>query len=148
MPGIVGLITNLPRSQAESQLLKMTESLRHESFYVTGTLMDEDLGIYVGWVTRKNSFSDGMPLTTEKGDISLVFSGEDFPEPGTKQRLKGRGHNFEVAGPAYLVHLYEDDVQENSTTFPGVLNGRFHGLLIDRNQGTAKLFNARYGIDR
>ena len=32
--------------------------------------------------------------------------------------------------------------------FPAGLNGRFHGLLIDRNLGTAALFNDRYGMHR
>ena len=61
----------------------MVEALRHENFYVTGTWADESLGVYVGWVARKRSFSDGMPLSNERGDVVLVFSGEEFPEPGT-----------------------------------------------------------------
>ena len=43
----------------------MVEALRHEDFYVTGTWVNESLGVYVGWVARKNSFSDGMPLRNE-----------------------------------------------------------------------------------
>jgi asparagine synthase (glutamine-hydrolysing) len=143
MPGIVGLITKLPRSQAEPQLLKMVTSLQHEPFYSTETLVDERLGIYLGWAVRKNSFADGMPLTSEKDDVSLVFSGEDFPPPGTARRLKERGHVFAADGPSYLVHLYEDD-----PNFFSGLNGRFHGLLIDRNKGAATLFNDRYGMHR
>jgi len=143
MPGIVGLITRLPRSQAEPQLLTMVGNLQHESFYTSGTLVDERLGVYVGWVERKNSFADGMPLVSEKGDVSLVFSGEEFPPPGTVRRLKERGHAFESDGPEYLVHLYEDD-----PCYPAGLNGRFHGLLMDRNQALVKLFNDRYGMHR
>ena len=122
MPGIVGLITRMPREEAERELHQMLESLRHENFYVTGTWVEESLGVYVGWVARKDSFSDGMPLRNERGDVVLVFAGEEFPEPGTVQHLKGRGHEFDVAGPSYLVHLYEED-----PSFPAGLNGRFHG---------------------
>ena len=39
MPGLVGLITRMPREWAEPQLLRMLETLRHESFYVSGTWM-------------------------------------------------------------------------------------------------------------
>ena len=109
MPGIVGLITKMPREQAEPQLRRMVETLRHESFYVTGTWIDESLGVYVGWAARKNSFSDGMPLCNERGDVVLVFSGEEYPEPGTARRLKERGHSVAEKGPSYLVHLYEED---------------------------------------
>ena len=143
MPGIVGLLTKMPSEWAKPQLLRMVESLCHESSYSTGTWIDESLGIYVGWAVRKNSFSDGMPLRNERGDVSLVFSGEEFPEPGTARRLKERGHSVAVEGPSYLVHLYEED-----PAFPAGLNGRFHGLLADRTRGTAALFNDRYGMHR
>jgi asparagine synthase (glutamine-hydrolysing) len=143
MPGIVGLVTKMPREWAEPQLLRMVESLRHESFYQTGTWVDESLGIYVGWTALKNSFSDGMPLSNERGDVVLVFSGEEYPEPGTAARLKERGHACKAEGSSYLVHLCEED-----PTFPAGLNGRFHGLLTDRTRGTTVLFNDRYGMHR
>jgi len=143
MPGIVGLITKKPREWAEPQLLRMVESMRHESFYVTSTWMDAALGVYAGCAARKGSFSDGMPLSNERGDVVLVFSGEEFPEPGTARRLKERGHSVAAEGPSYLVHLYEDD-----PAYPAGLNGRFHGLLTDRTRGTALLFNDRYGMHR
>jgi asparagine synthase (glutamine-hydrolysing) len=143
MPGIVGLITKMTRQWAEPQLLRMVKSVCHEPSYNTGTWIDESLGVYVGWTARKNSFSDGMPLQNERADVSLAFSGEEFPEPGTARRLKERGHSLQTEGPSYLVHLYEED-----PAFPAGLNGRFHGLLTDRTQGTATLFNDRYAMHR
>ena len=143
MPGIVGLMTRMPRERAEPQLLRMVRALCHESFYATGTWIDEPSGVYVGWTTRENSFSDRMPVRNERGDVVLVFSGEEFPEPGTARRLKERGHTLETEAASYLVHLYEED-----PTFPAGLNGRFHGLLTDRVHGTTTLFNDRYGMHR
>jgi len=143
MPGIVGLITKMPRAWAEPQLLRMVEAVRHESFYTTGTWVDESLGVYVGWVAHENSFCDGMPVCNERGDVALVFSGEEYPEPGVASRLKQRGHDLSPKGPSYLVHLYEDD-----RSFPAGLNGRFHGLVIDRTRKTATLFNDRYAMHR
>ena len=143
MPGIVGLQTKMPRKWAEPQLLRMVEALQHESFYVAGTWIDASIGLYVGWVARKNSFSDGMPLRNDRGDVALIFSGEEFPEPGTEQSLKDRGYRLDPGAPSYLVHLSEVD-----PNFPARLNGRFHGLLTDRTAGTATLFNDRYGMHR
>lgn len=117
MPGIVGLITKVPRERAVPELLRMVEAVRHEPFYGTGTWVDGSLGVYVGWAIRKKSFSDGMPLCNERGDVVLVFSGEEFPEPGTARRLKERGHALEAERPSYLVQLYERD-----PTFPARLN--------------------------
>ena len=35
-----------------------------------------------------------------------------------------------------------------STLFPASLNGRFHGIVVDRRRSTATLFNDRYGMQR
>ena len=140
MPGIVGLLTKMRRKWAEPRLLRMVEAIRHESFYRTGTWIDESLGVYVGWTVQAGAFSDGMPVRNERGDGILIFSGEEFPEPDTIPRLKKR-HIFEAEGPSYLVHLSEED-----PAFPASLNGRFHGLLTDRTRGTTTLFNDRYGM--
>src|SRR5215472_6759915 len=143
MPGIVGLITKMPRERAEPQLLRMVAALRHESFYATGTWIDEPSGVYVGWAARENSFSDEMPVRNERGDVVLIFSGEEYTEPGAVRLLRERGHDFRTEGPHYLVHFYEED-----PTFPKSLNGRFHGLVTDRAHGTTMLFNDRFGLQR
>jgi asparagine synthase (glutamine-hydrolysing) len=143
MPGIVGLITRMRREWAVPQLSHMLETLRHESFYVNGTWIDESLGVYVGWVTRHGSFADRMPLHNESGDVTLVFSGEEFPEPGIHTELQKRGHEVAPDGPSYLVHRYEEEPD-----FPKGLNGRFHGLAADRRCGAVMLFNDRFGLQR
>jgi asparagine synthase (glutamine-hydrolysing) len=143
MPGIVGLITQMPCAEAQRQLLRMVGATCHESFYGTGTWSDESLGLYVGWTARGKDFADSMPLFNEGKDVVLVFSGEEFPEPGVASRLKELGHNLPAEGLAYLVHLYEQD-----SFFPAGLNGRFHGLLADRARGLVLLFNDRYGMHR
>ena len=143
MPGIVGLITKQPRKWAEPQLARMVQSMQHELFYVSGTWIDETLGVYIGWVAREDSFSDGMPVRNERGDAILVFSGEDYPQSGTARGLKERGHSFEDGGSSYLVHLYEEDPD-----FLRNLNGRFQGLVADRSRGAMTLFNDRFGLQR
>jgi asparagine synthase (glutamine-hydrolysing) len=120
----------------------MVQSLSHEPFYQTGTWVDEPHGIYAGWIARPGSFGGGGPLTNERGDV-LLFAGEEYPEAGTVARLKARGHQLESEGPSYLIHRYEEE-----PSFPAELNGRFHGLLVDRGRNTAMLFNDRYGMCR
>ncbi len=143
MPGIVGLATRMPRERAQRELQRMVEALRHEPFYETGTWSDESLGVYVGWCARAGSCATPMPLRGERGDVVLVFCGEEFPEPGTARRLRERGHAFDPDGCAYLVHWSEEDA-----SFPAGLNGRFHGLRADLAQRTVTLFNDRYGMHR
>ncbi len=143
MPGLVGLITEMPEPQAREQLARMVQAIHHEPFYTCGTWADRSMGVYLGWVARQGSFSEAMPVHNERHDITLVFSGEDYPEPGIAQELRQRGHDFPPDGPAYLVHLYEDD-----PAFYSRLNGMFHGVIVDRNRGTATLFIDRYGMQR
>ena len=143
MPGIVGLISRLPRKQAEAQLAQMVAAMIHEPFYRSGTWVNEGLGIYVGWVARSGSFSDGMPLENERGNLVLTFSGEEYPEPELAKNLKERGHVLSAHNSSYLVHVAEED-----SRFPKSLNGRFQGLLVDRTTGAATLFNDRFGMHR
>ena len=46
------------------------------------------------------SFADAMPLRNESGDVTLVFSGEEFPERGTVAGLQARGYKVELRGPS------------------------------------------------
>jgi asparagine synthase (glutamine-hydrolysing) len=143
MPGIVGLVTKAPREQAEQELQQMVAAVHHETFYTSGTWIDEASGVYLGWVVRENSFSSAMPVWNERKDVALVFAGEEYPEPGTAQRLKAQGHLLNGNGASYLVHLYEED-----PAFPTSLNGQFHGVVVDRSRDLAMLFNDRYGMRR
>ena len=143
MPGIVGLITKAPRERAERQLQRMLSTISHDSSYTTGTWIDESAGVYVGWALHAGSFCDGMPLVNEQRDVVLVFSGEEYPDPGIVATLKRQGHALDSAPASYLVHLCEADPM-----FPAGLNGRFQGLSIDRRVGKATLFNDRSGLHR
>jgi asparagine synthase (glutamine-hydrolysing) len=143
VPGIVGLITTQPPSSARVQLADMLQAVQHESFYNSGTSIDESLGLYVGWTALKDSFSDGMPISNEKEDICLVFSGEEYPDPRTVRQVRTNGHRLGSCDSAYLVHLYEEN-----PGFVGSLNGMFHGVIADRRRCVVNLFNDRYGMHR
>ncbi len=143
MPGIVGLITKLPAQQAEEQLRRMVSALRHENFYTVGTWMDESLGVYVGWVARRDSNASKMPIQSEHTGKVLVFSGEEFPTEDTITRLRQDGHVVGSNSLSYLIQLAESD-----EAFPRILNGWFHGVLVDRRRGTITVFNDRFGMQR
>ncbi len=141
MPGIVGLITKGPRIEAERELSRMVDSIRHEPFYITGTVVDEALGVYVGWSARKGSFCDSMPVTDTTNRVSLVFSGEEY-----SGKAGANGSDGHCSGPSSSGYLMQRYLERPS--FLAGLNGRFHGLLIDRNLEAATLFNDRYGMHR
>lgn len=142
MPGIVGLITKQSRTDASAQVLRMVNAICHEAFYVSGTWADESLGVYVGWTAIKGAFSDAMPLRNGRGDVALVFSGEEYSNPQTNGRLRD-GDSVDTRESGFLIHLYEKD-----PNFFRNLNGMFHGLIADRARGIVTLFNDRYGMHR
>ncbi|HEY1462592.1 MAG TPA: hypothetical protein VGF44_04165 [Terriglobales bacterium] len=113
----------------------MLKAICHEDFYSSGTWIDESQGVYVGWTAIKGSFCDGMPLRNEKGDLCLIFSGEEYSD----DRLKANGS----VPSTYLLREYE-----RNRNFVKDLNGLFHGLTADRKLGNVTLFNDRYGMHR
>lgn len=142
MPGIFGLITRMPRNEAEMQLRIMAQTLQHESFYVSGVHIDESLFLYLGWTARRGSFADRMPLKNDRGNVTLVFSGEEYPDQHIADCVKANGHAFNPDNASYLIHLAE------GKDFLANLNGRFHGCLAGQPDGMVTLFNDRYGMHR
>ena len=118
--------------------------MKHEPFYNSGTYSVPEMGIYAGWVVHENSFGAGQPCFNEQRDIVLLFSGECFADPEMRIDLTRKGHELEEAASAWIAHLYEEEGEQ----FFGKLNGLFSGLLIDKRQKKAVLFNDRYGIER
>ena len=143
MPGLVGIISKRPRSWAEDAVSGMLKMMLHEPFYTSGVWSDASLGVYAGWVARSGSFAAEMPVQNERQDVTLLFSGEEFPEPGTVESLRRKGHAIDEGRASYLAHRYEEE-----RDFPKQLNGRFHGLVVDKSTGTVLLFNDRYGLQR
>jgi asparagine synthase (glutamine-hydrolysing) len=140
MPGITGIISKTGVEQADVE--RMTRRMVHEPSYVSGTYVNEDVGLCVGWVSHSGSSSDCMPLWNERRDVCLIFSGEDFmavddtPLRGTR--------DFESGSASYLIGHYET----SGLRFIERLNGWFSGLLVDLRRNRAVLFNDRYGLGR
>ena len=144
MPGIVGIISQRPSGQQSAMVKSMTKCLMHESFYTEGTYVNEELGLWLGWVNHEGSFSDCLPIWNEKKDICLLFSGEDFADQADIDALRMRGHEFGSDDASYLVHMYE----EMGCEFLEKLNGWFSGVLVDLREQKFVLFNDRYGVNR
>ncbi len=144
MPGIVGIISKRSREMNEHNLGIMIKCMMHEPFYNSGTYINDQLGLYVGWVCHKDSFADCMPVLNEKRDMVLIFSGENFPDHELEGSLKRQGHEFNPSNASSLIHLYEEEGEE----FFGHLNGWFSGVLVDLRKQSIVLFNDRYGLGR
>ncbi|HZF00382.1 MAG TPA: asparagine synthase-related protein [Methylomirabilota bacterium] len=129
MPGIAGIISRLQNKKFPSLTNAMVATMKHENFYKSETHSVPEMGIYAGAVTFENS-ADGI-FSNDEGNLTLIFSGECF-------------WDSEIADGKKLIQLYEHEGQK----FFEKLNGLFCGLLIDKRQNKAFLFNDRYGIQR
>jgi asparagine synthase (glutamine-hydrolysing) len=144
MPGIAGIISKSPHRSFEKEIHSMVGCMMHESFYASGCHVDKAVGLHAGWVARKGSFSDAMPVWNERRDSCLIFSGEVFTDRDILHRLKAGGHAFDSSNADYLIHLYE----EKGDAFLDALCGQFSGVLLDMPRGRIVLFNDRYGMQR
>jgi asparagine synthase (glutamine-hydrolysing) len=144
MPGIAGIVRRPGREGVEQELLTMVETMRHESHYSAGHYIDEDLGIYVGWTAHRGSFADCMPLVSRDKAVTLIFQGENYLTPETRDRL-AKQTRFDDRNARYLLDLY---VALGPTEFLRSLNGWYSGVVIDRSTRKVTLFNDRYGMGR
>ncbi len=144
MPGIFGIISKRSQEINNKELKVMSESLHSEPFYHSGNLAIADCGVYVGWACHEGAFCDCLPIQNEKKDITLIYSGENFNDPEQMDEIKKRNHTYEKKNASYIVHMYEEWGED----LLAMLNGNFHGLLIDRLNRKVILFNDRYGLHR
>ena len=75
MPGIVGVISQIPAEECKRLVDSMISCMEYETFYVSGTHFVPEMGIYAGWVALDGSFAAQQVFTNERKDIALVFAG-------------------------------------------------------------------------
>ena len=78
----------MPRRRSGQVVQRMVECVRHESFYTSRMLVDEPLGLYVGWAVQEGSFCARMPVHNETKDVSLIFSGQELCGSSVRGGLK------------------------------------------------------------
>jgi asparagine synthase (glutamine-hydrolysing) len=144
MPGIAGILRKMPYQEIEDDLQLMVEAMRHRTHYTGGKYVSPELGLYVGWMNHKGSFSDCMPLINRQEDIVLIFQGENFLDDESRSRLKRFGGGDDDSNARYLTDLY----QEFGEDFFLRLNGWFSGVIADLRKRRVTLFNDRFGMGR
>ena len=144
MSGIVGILNTRSRGAHQGALDLMVRCMMHESFYASGTFVNEQLGLSVGWVAHANSFSDGMPVWNRTNDVGLIFSGEEYSgaTEGSESAIDSCTDRRHRA--SYLIERYE----KFGLSMLEKLNGWFSGLFVDLRQRKVALFNDRYGLGR
>lgn len=136
MPGLALILAPGSSGKHKADLDRMVAAMRHEPFYQIGTYSDETLGLYVGWVGHPGSYCDYFPLRSEDGNLMLFFYGE--------HRSAKSGRNGESSDAHAVLRLFE----KHGLDAVPLLNGWFHGVLVDRRRQQIAVFNDRYGMQR
>ena len=119
------MVSQRPARECVALVDEMIDSMRHESFYISGTSHAPEQGVYGGWIAHQGSFA--AVESKQAGDVSVLFSGECYAD-----------ERQEIA----------EQYRERGARFIRDLNGIFSGVIIDHARGAALLFNDRYGLDR
>ena len=142
MPGIAGIIRKQPYEGMRRDLDLMVESMRHEAYYVGNQYVNQDIGLYLGWLSHPCSLGECLPLISFDKRFVLIIVGENYPDhcmsisSGSNGVLNANGQD--------LLRLYE----ESEDKFLDSLNGWFCGVAIDLTLRKITLFNDRYAMSR
>ncbi len=144
MPGLVGIIRSTPYEGIDQELDSMLGAMRHSNRYSHGRFVENKCGVQLGWTCHPGSFAEGMPIISQDGNTIMIFTGEDFGEPGPVARLSRSTSGKNTSKAAYLLELYAEFGEQFFTR----LNGWFAGVIVDRRSKRVTLFNDRYGMGR
>ncbi|HMB74157.1 MAG TPA: hypothetical protein VKQ06_11340, partial [Gammaproteobacteria bacterium] len=133
MPGIAGVIGPRCAEFARETVAAMLESMRHESYYVSGMAAAEQCDAYFGWLAHPDSWADRQSGVSEDG-LGVAVAGECFAslEDGAS-----------TAPAPQLLKSY----RASETRFVSRLNGLFAGVLTDSRRQIVHVFNDRYGAE-
>jgi asparagine synthase (glutamine-hydrolysing) len=144
MPGIAGVIGSMRPREAEAAVDEMLAAMTHELFYKKGKYVNEELGLYVGWLVHPDSFCDCMPVQSADGSTTIVLSGEVFTPEVRLQSLRKGDRKVTATDAGHLIHLYAD----LGDKFFEELNGSFCGIVASTKGRKLKLFNDRLGFEK
>src|SRR5215831_16893742 len=94
MCGITGYLTTNPAHPQRAVLERMTDAIRHRGPDEFGFYQDE----YASLGHRRLSIIDlaagHQPMTSESGDLWIVYNGEIFNHAEIRPELERRGHIY------------------------------------------------------
>src|SRR5688572_28661107 len=134
MQALAGIISPTAPPRLPYSPRCMVDRLCHSASQTTGYTTFGQLGLFAGWVSRRNSpLAPNAPAWSTSGRVALHFAGEDFTHGSAT-----------TTALSHIASLYGRDGHAALRT----LNGWFHGLIIDLRDDTVTLFNDRYGLGR
>lgn len=141
MPGLIGIVGDMPPEELNQLLKGMARALEHEKWYQTHLYTDKGIGL--GRVSLGILNPQPQPIWNEDETLCIAMEGEVYGYEDEKQLLLKRGHRFQVDNdPEYVLHLYE----EYGEDFVHRLNGAFVAAIWDPQARRLLIVNDRLGL--
>ena len=106
--GVLKFANSAPPDPAELDRMNLT--LAHRGPDDTGVLLRGQAGLAMRRLSIIDLQTGHQPMTSESGDVAIVFNGEIYNYRDLRDRLKARGHVLRTTSDTEVVlHLYEDD---------------------------------------
>jgi asparagine synthase (glutamine-hydrolysing) len=141
MPGIVGIVAKDNSRNRSADLRTMVQTMMHESYYDSCEVCDDQTGYYFSCVSIRDSFANRLTASQKADDPSILMAGELFTDVGEKPFAEQQGICRSAIKLLDQHNALGDDIFAQ-------LNGWFAGILYDRRNRKAVLFNDRYGMQR
>lgn len=133
MPGIAGIISEIPTEQRKPKLQKMLDCMMHGSFYENG-LYDNNNGVSFGWVDHNPSLNKDKIVYNDDKSMLIMITGEFYRD---EMKINNQ-----------LLKYILDEYGRKGIDALSELNGWFSGVIYNLNNNILVLFNDRYGINR
>jgi asparagine synthase (glutamine-hydrolysing) len=140
MPAIVGLLTAGPAASAERQLDRMMTA---SGIGKCSKYIEPRLGVFMGWGTEPDCAGRSRTKLHESKDLDLVLTDDGGVASEAIETMWNRG-DWTTAGCGTDSRDWNVRVSDAL----GAMQGRFHGIAVNRQQGEVVLFNDRWGLSR
>jgi asparagine synthase (glutamine-hydrolysing) len=141
MCGIVGKVGG--SAAADPALLdRMCASIRHRGPDDQGTYVDGPVALGMRRLSIIDLTTGDQPLTSEDGEVVVVFNGEIYNHLSLREELERKGHRFHGRSDGEVIsHLYE----EHGPACVERLRGMFVFAIWDRRERRLMLARDRVG---
>ena len=138
MCGIAGYICSEPDRYPESVLDRMTRVIAHRGPDDSRVYRDPHAALGHRRLSIIDLSAGHQPMTSESGDLWIVYNGEIFNHATVRQELEARGHRYQThCDTESILHAYE----EYGADCPSKFRGMFSFAIWDRRN--RRLFCAR-----
>jgi asparagine synthase (glutamine-hydrolysing) len=143
MPGIFGIVSNVPRVSLAAELTEMGQRLKHHAWYKKDYHVDAGNRLALGRVSLGFVNAAAQPASNEDGSLLAVLEGEVYDYEEQRRALRAIGHRFQSDSHAeLLLHSYESAGQK----FLRGLHGTFAAAIWDVRKRRLMLVNDRFGM--